>query len=153
MPCGNSSAVPALELYDHQTALALDLDRLFRAAADAMPLVLRAAGPGTALLDDLEEVEVSFIDDATIAKVHAEFMNDASPTDVITFEHGEILISTEAAIRQAGEDGHSPHRECALYLIHGLLHLNGHDDRSLEEASAMKKIQDAILDSVWPEPT
>jgi len=142
--------MPALELYDHQAALPLDMDRLFRAAADAVPLVLCAAGPGTALLDELEEVEVSFIDDATIAKVHAEFMNDPSPTDVITFEHGEILISTETAIRQATEAGHDPQRECALYLIHGLLHLNGHDDRSPDDFSAMKRIQEGIMNEVWP---
>jgi probable rRNA maturation factor len=146
------SAVPALELYDHQAALELDMERLFRAAADAVPLVMRAAGPGPALLEDLDEVEVSFIDDNAIAKVHAEFMNDASPTDVITFDHGEILISTEAAVRQAVQGGHSPLRECALYVIHGLLHLNGHDDQSPETFAGMKQLQEAILDEVWPLP-
>ena len=146
------SAVTSLELYDHQSILPLDMERLFRAASDALPLVLLYAGPHPSVLDDLEEIEVSFIDDATISGVHAEFMDDPSPTDVITFDHGEILISTETAIRQAVLGAHSPMRECALYVIHGLLHLNGHDDHSQEEFASMKEIQESILSQVWPEP-
>lgn len=126
------------------------MDRLMRAAVAAMPLVLAHTGMHPAVLADLDEVEVSFIDDATISTVHAEFMNDPSPTDVITFEHGEILICTEAAIRQAEQGGHTPQRECALYVIHGLLHLNGHDDQTPVEYAALKQIQEAILEDVWP---
>ncbi len=140
----------SLDLYDHQDALPLDLARLFQAATDALPLVLQNAGPHPAVLGELEEVEVSFIDDAAIAAVHGEFMDDATPTDVITFDHGEILISTETAIRQATEGGHRPERECALYLIHGLLHLNGHEDHAPEEFATMKEIQESILERVWP---
>ncbi len=141
----------SLELYDHQSALPLDMERLFRAASDAMPLVLLHPGPHSPALEDLEEIEVSFIDDATIAGVHAEFLSDDAPTDVITFEHGEILISTETAIRQAAMGAHSPQRECALYLIHGLLHLNGHDDHTPEEFTEMKRLQESILSQVWTE--
>jgi probable rRNA maturation factor len=142
--------VTSLELYDHQSALPLDMERLFRAASDALPLVLLQPGPNPAVLDELDEVEVSFIDDNTISEVHAEFMNDSSPTDVITFDHGEILISTETAVRQAEQGSHGPQRECALYVIHGLLHLNGHDDKSSEGFASMKKIQESILGQVWP---
>jgi probable rRNA maturation factor len=146
----NFAAVTSLELYDHQSALPLDMERLFRAASDALPLVLLSPGSHPAVLDELDEVEVSLIDDATIAGVHAEFMNDPSATDVITFDHGEILISTETAIRQATQGAHSPQRECALYMIHGLLHLNGHDDHSAGEFASMKEIQESILRQVWP---
>lgn len=141
--------MPALELYDHQNAIPLDLDRLFRAAAAALPIVLENAGPHDAVLAELDEVEVSFINDETIAGVHGEFMNDPTPTDVITFAHGEILISTETAVRQGADAGSDPQRECALYLIHGLLHLNGHDDHLPAEFAAMKACQEAILDRVW----
>jgi probable rRNA maturation factor len=126
------------------------MERLFRAASDALPLVLAQTGPHSPVLDELEEIEISFIDDATIAGVHAEFLSDDAPTDVITFEHGEILISTETAIRQAAQGAHSPQRECALYIIHGLIHLNGHDDHTPEEFAAMKRIQESILSEVWP---
>lgn len=142
--------MPSLELYDHQSALPLDMDRLLLAAGDALPLVLTQPGPHESQLADLEEIEVSFITDADIARAHADFLGDPTPTDVITFQHGEILISTETAIRQAADHAHPPLRECALYLIHGLLHLNGHEDHEPAEAAAMKEIQERILDKVWP---
>ena len=142
--------MPALDLYDHQSALPLDMERLFRAADDALPLAMAHPGPHGGELAELEEIEITFLPDDAIAEVHAQFLDDPTPTDVITFHHGEILISTETAIRQAGQGGHSPLRECALYMIHGMLHLNGHDDHTEVEFAEMKRIQETILDQVWP---
>ena len=142
--------MPSLELYDHQSALPLAMDRLFQAAANAMPLVMDHPGPHDSVMDELEEVEVSFITDAEISEAHARFLDDPTPTDVITFQHGEILISTETALRQAAENGNDAQRECALYIIHGLLHLNGHEDHDAGEAAAMHAVQEKILATVWP---
>ena len=58
-------------------------------------------------------VSVTLIDDLKIGRVHLQFMDDPSPTDVITFpygEEGEILISVETAVRQALEYGVSVER-------------------------------------------
>jgi probable rRNA maturation factor len=144
--------MPALELYDHQSALPLDMERLLQAADAALPHILAHPGPHGPDLPELEEIEVSFIDDPAIAAVHSQFMDDPTPTDVITFRHGEILISTDTAIRAAAEAGHPPLRECALYLIHGLLHLHGHEDHTEPEFQEMKRLQELILDTVWPLP-
>lgn len=143
-------APPEFSLYDHQTTLTLDLPRLTEVAERAWPLVMAAPGPEVPVLPELREVEVSFITDEAIAKVHAEFLEDPTPTDVITFAHGEILISTETALRQAVEHGQTPEREVALYLIHGLLHLNGHEDESETGFATMKRLQEGVLDQVWP---
>lgn len=144
-------ALPDIQLFNHQDALLLDLDHLTEVAAAACPLVLAAeAGAEVPVLPDLEEVEVSFLSDAAISAVHAEFLEDPTPTDVITFAHGEILISTETAQRQADEHGLSVEREVALYLIHGMLHLNGHEDTSDFGFSRMKRLQEKILNQVWP---
>lgn len=142
--------MPDIELFDHQSSLPLDLARLLEAGQSALPLVIETPGPHEAELTSLESVEVSFVTDEAIAAVHGEFMDDPSPTDVITFHHGEILISTETAMRQAAEGGHSPERECALYLIHGLLHLNGHHDSDPAERAVMHARQEEILARVWP---
>jgi len=141
---------PEFSLYDHQAALPLDLPHLTALATAAWPLVLARTGPEEPVLADLLEVEVSFLTDEAIAKVHAGFLKDPTPTDVITFAHGEILISTETAIRQAADHGQAPEREVALYLIHGLLHLNGHEDESEDGFAMMKQLQEAILNQVWP---
>ena len=50
------------------------------------------------------------------------------PTDVITFEHGEIIVSATTAERQARREDETLDRELARYIIHGVLHLNGHLD-------------------------
>ena len=139
-----------LQLFDHQASLALDLVGLRAVGQAALGPVLAAPGPQAQNLMELEEVEVSFLDDAAIARVHGEFLADDAPTDVITFAHGEILISAETAVRQAAEYGQAPERELALYLIHGLLHLNGHEDESEAGLARMQGLQEEILEGVWP---
>ena len=67
---------PELNLYDHQQVLTLDLPQLTALAAAALPLVLAQTGPEVPVLPELLEVEVSFITDEAIAKVHAEFLED-----------------------------------------------------------------------------
>lgn len=118
--------------------------------AAALPHILAAPGGGPSGLATLEEVEISLISDAEIARIHGEFMDDPAATDVITFHHGEILASVDTAAREAAARGENMHRELALYLIHGLLHLHGHTDAEPAPRAAMHAAQDAILAEVWP---
>jgi probable rRNA maturation factor len=99
-------------------------------------------------------VSVTLIDDLKIGRVHLQFMDDASPTDVITFpygEEGEILISVETAARQALEYGVSVERELVLYLIHGLLHLSGYTDTTEPSRAEMDELQESLLAEVFRE--
>ena len=48
---------------------------------------------------------------------------------MITFEHGEIVISAQTAAENAAKYGKRLDHEVALYIIHGLLHLNGYEDK------------------------
>ena len=98
-------------------------------------------------LKELESVEISIIDDKQIAKVHGEFMDDPSPTDVITFDYGEILVSAETAFSNSEEMQVSLENEVLLYIIHGMLHLGGYLDGSRAEFKEMKSLQEMILDS------
>jgi len=141
---------PGFELYSHQSTLTLDLDFLTGLAGQAWTRVMGQPGPEEPALPDLAEVEISFITDEAIARVHGEFLEDPTPTDVITFAHGEILISTDTALRQAAEHGLAPEREVALYLIHGLLHLNGHEDHTELGFNTMRRLQEEILAEVFP---
>ena len=101
----------------------------------------------SAPLKELESVEISIIDDKQIAKVHGEFMDDPSPTDVITFDYGEILVSAETALSNSEEMQVSLENEVLLYIIHGMLHLGGYLDGSRAEFKEMKSLQEMILDS------
>jgi probable rRNA maturation factor len=96
-------------------------------------------------LGGLEEIEVTLLDDREMARVHGEFMDDPTPTDVITFDHGEILIGVETAVRQAAEFGEPLRRELLRYLVHGLLHLAGHRDGEESARETMHAEQERIV--------
>jgi probable rRNA maturation factor len=142
----NRPVQPKLALFNHQKAQRVPIPWLRRLAKAALPSCLEAAKPGPdAVLECLSEVEITFVSDAAIARVHGEFLGDPTPTDVITFHHGEILISAETAGRQATEHGQTVEHELALYLLHGLLHLAGWHDHEPQEAAAMARRQEKIL--------
>ena len=87
------------------------------------------------------ELSLAILDDDEISKIHADFMDNPNPTDVITFEGdkggefaGEICASAETALRQSADFKTSPSWELTLYFAHGYLHLAGIDDISPEDA-------------------
>jgi probable rRNA maturation factor len=135
-----------LAIYDHQTSGELDVDWLESVARRALPLCSGNPGKGAALLlGDLEEIEVSLLDDAAIAEVNERFLSHTGPTDVITFDHGEILIGVGVARENAAAFGKTLKEEVALYIVHGLLHLNGWEDKCRDEAAEMATLQETIL--------
>ena len=96
-------------------------------------------------LEPLEQIVVLLISDERMAKLHHRFMNQSGPTDVITFQHGEIFISVPMARRQAREFGTSTMAEIELYIVHGLLHLGGFDDRTAAAARRMRAAEARVL--------
>ena len=103
-----------------------------------------SADRGFALMQ-LPEIEVALVSDRVIARVHREFMGLPGATDVITFAHGEIVISAQTAQLYAREYRHPLAHELALYTVHGLLHLNGYEDATPRAAARMHRTQDRIL--------
>lgn len=83
-----------------------------------------------------EEVTVNFVDTPTISQLHADFFDDPTPTDCITFPIddgvGEIFVCPEVGIQYAKEHNLDVDEEVTLYVVHGILHLLGYDD--IEEA-------------------
>lgn len=129
----------------HHKPNLLWLRRLVKAA---LPRCMAAAAGPDSPLATLTEIEITIVSDDEITRVHADFLNDPTPTDVITFHHGEILVSADTALRQGADHGLSLDHELALYMIHGLLHLAGWDDHDPVEASQMAEHQFAILAAV-----
>lgn len=140
--------LPEIGIFPHDDGEHLRLDPLRSRIEQGLVLCLAAPGEGECVLPDLEEIEFNLVSDETIARVHAEFMDDPTPTDVITFQHGEIFVSCETARREAPEHGHGEEEEVLLYMIHGLLHLNGHTDAEEGPRNFMHRTQDAILERV-----
>ena len=141
---------PELSVANRQRGVRLDVLRLQKMGRAALPFCLEERGSSEPLLGGLNEVEVSLVSDRVIARVHQRFMNIPGATDVITFAHGEIVVSATTAAREARARAEVAERETLRYLVHGLLHLNGHEDAKPEEAAAMWTAQEKILAALWP---
>lgn len=137
--------MPVIEIFAHQERQPLQIDHWRELASRALPLVAAHGKSTESPLTHLEAVEISLVSDESIARVHGQFMAEPTPTDVITFQHGEILISLDTAMRQAAENSEPYEREVTRYIVHGLLHLAGWDDLEETERAAMHAVQEQIL--------
>ena len=63
---------------------------------------------------------------------------------------GDIVISSETAARQASELGHSVEDELRVLLVHGLLHLLGHDHHEEQETREMRSEEARAISALWP---
>ena len=102
-----------------------------------------------------QELSLVLLDDAALCELHERFLDDPSPTDVISFDLGEdggpigeICVSVERAQAVAAERGVRPARELALYVVHGVLHLCGFDDTSDEERARMRAAEQAVMSAL-----
>ena len=80
-----------------------------------------------------------------MAALHRKFCGAPGPTDVLTFQHGEIVISADTAARQARMFQSNVTAEMQLYLLHGLLHLAGFDDVTPDQRKRMHRLQKRLL--------
>ena len=146
-------AAPRIEVYLHaeRAWVTNELAEAYAAALNRMlpELLAQPQGPDHTLAG-LQEVEISIVDDDTIAAVHAEFLNDPSPTDAITFPYGEILVSCDTALRYATEHALSPREELFRYMVHGLVHLHGHRDYEPADREAMFAVQEPLVAKYCP---
>ncbi|HME88153.1 MAG TPA: rRNA maturation RNase YbeY [Chthoniobacterales bacterium] len=130
-----------------QRKVSIDVVDLKKFARKSVALCLRLPRKRKTELQQLPEISVLVVADRKIASLHRQFMNKAGPTDVITFQHGEIFINAVMARHNARRFGSSLRRELRLYVVHGLLHLHGFDDRNSASARKMELVQRTILDA------
>ncbi len=104
----------------------------------------------------VESVQLGFhfVTANEMARVHQQFMGIRGSTDVITFDHGsqppdsihgEVFISVEDAVAHAREFKTTWQDEVARYVIHGILHLLGHDDLEPRVRARMKREENRLL--------
>ena len=149
------SAVPArsITLANHHPRLRLDRRAVTRVIhlLDAHFAESKIQNPKSKISPGLSappgELSLVFLTDAALAQLHADFLADPTPTDVITFEGnpafgtaGEICVSVDAALRHVAPavpnlsarlpalSSAAFSAELTLYLVHGWLHLAGYDD-------------------------
>jgi probable rRNA maturation factor len=137
--------VPSITVRNLQRKVSVDAMDLEKFARKALEVCLRVPRKKKIDLFQLREISVLIVSDSRMASLHRQFMNESGPTDVITFQHGEIFISAETARRNARRFGNALARELRLYVVHGLLHLHGFDDRDEGSARKMQIVQRRIL--------
>jgi probable rRNA maturation factor len=145
--------LPVVTVLNRQRGVSVNLTYLRDAARVALRLCAPLRGGGAPVLMSLEEVVVTCVSDKRIDRVHRDFMAVAGATDVITFEHGDILISADTADREARARGHSVSEELLLYIVHGFLHLNGYNDLVESERLHMHAVQDEVWKEVGGQMT
>jgi probable rRNA maturation factor len=140
-----SFAPPNINVRNLQRKIPVNVVELQNFAAKALRHCLQLRNRKRTDLSKLRKIFVWLVSDRRIALLHSNFMHQTGPTDVLTFQHGELFISVETAKRHARRFGNSLGRELRLYIVHGLLHLHGFDDRTQTGARQMEKAQEKIL--------
>ncbi len=136
---------PHISVRNLQRKIPVNIAKLETFAAHAMAWCLQLHKGKDTELRKLRRIFVWLISDLRMASLHRKFMDQTGPTDVLTFQHGEIFISVETAKRHARIFGTSLASELRLYIAHGLLHLHGFDDRTQFAARKMERAQKEIL--------
>ena len=128
--------LPRILLDDRQGA-ALDLEALSAVASQTL------RGEGV----EASELSLSFVDEDEIAELHERYLDEPGPTDVLSFPLdegdvdedgvrvlGDVVIAPSVAERNRPDDRDA---ELRLLVVHGILHLLGHDHHEDEERAAM----------------
>jgi probable rRNA maturation factor len=104
------------------------------------------------------DLSIILTDDARLHELNLNYLNVDAPTDVLSFPAsetdpetgapyiGDILISIPRAQSQAAAAGHPLEAEVQLLVVHGVLHLLGHDHARTKEKARMWKAQAEILE-------
>ena len=137
--------MPDILIASRQRSVRYDHARLTAVVKAGLPMCVEAGTRRGGPLLDLKLVECTLVGGRRMARVHREFLNVRGPTDVLTVSYGEILVCAPVAKARALEFGHDVTTELALYCIHGLLHLAGHNDTEPDSARRMAEEQERIL--------
>ncbi len=110
------------------------------------------------------QVSILLCEDSYIQKLNKEYRRVDAPTDVLAFSMhegpfprvhpeilGDVVISLEAASRQAKRFCHSLNKEVALLVIHGILHLLGYDHQKKKDREKMRRKEKEILEVIRKE--
>lgn len=100
-------------------------------------------------------ISIVFVAEAEISELHDRFLGDPSPTDIITFQYddpgavgGDIAVCVPVAAEQGAEHGNSLAEELFFLVLHGVLHLTGHDDHTPPMREAMLARQEELY-AAW----
>ena len=103
----------------------------------------------------LDEVDIAIVTSRRIAALNRRYRQHAGATDVLSFDLSvpgggiiaQVIVCGDVAVRQARARRVGPQRELMLYIVHGLLHVMGHDDTTPQAAEKMSARQEELLEA------
>jgi probable rRNA maturation factor len=110
------------------------------------------------------DLTIVLVDDMRIQGLNRDFLGHDAPTDVLSFPAdepdpetgrrylGDVVISFARAAEQAGERGHAIEAEMQLLVVHGVLHLLGHDHAEAGQKERMWAAQAEALERLGVSP-
>lgn len=107
------------------------------------------------------ELSIVFVSAQRMKLLNARHLNHHYPTDILTFDYrqpddsafaAEIVICPSVAKHNALVFGKTFTQEIALYVIHGLLHLMGFNDHSVQETARMRKKETEVISYLYGKP-
>ncbi len=103
----------------------------------------------TAKVAPLGEVTILLADDAALQALNHQFRGRKKPTNVLSFPRGQgvgdVALALETVLAEARAQGKTPIAHLSHLVVHGLLHLCGHDHMKKPEAARMETLEIAIL--------
>lgn len=148
---GQPGARPDVQVSDEQHEVPLDAGTLGELAVSTL-LAEGVTGDS--------ELTLTFVDEATMASLNEQHMGEPGPTDVLAFPlddpHeprpagmaallGDVVICPAVAARYAAAADRPLDHELALLVVHGVLHVLGHDHAEAEQATQMRRQELAHL--------
>ncbi len=111
------------------------------------------------VVEDLQfheyELGVYLVGTAAMSGINLQYLGHKGSTDVITFDYGDpqktdwlagdIFVSGPEAVIQARAFRTTWQQELARYIVHGLLHLQGYDDRQPVDRRSMKAAEERLV--------
>lgn len=104
----------------------------------------------------LGKIEVHWMSDDELLEINKKHLDHDYYTDIITFDYsrgrrisGELFISRDRVLNNSADLGVDPIREAHRVVGHGLLHLLGYGDKTLEEQAVMRSKEDEVLNSIF----
>jgi probable rRNA maturation factor len=100
------------------------------------------------------DLAIYIVNARTMTKLNEDYLHHEGSTDVITFDYtepdrqklaGELFICLDVAIVQAARFRTTWASELARYVVHGILHLCGHDDHDPAARRVMKRQEGRLL--------
>jgi len=141
-----------IDIHNFQRSIPADSDEMRRVVGKALKFLEITSA----------ELSVAIVTDRKIHWLNKKYLSHDYPTDVVTFDladdpgtaekrvplDGEIVVSATTALRKSKELGLQPMTELILYVVHGILHLAGLDDKTAKGRQAMREKECAVMSAL-----